>query len=180
MLCVCQWRGVQVCNCLQWRWGTGIAEILQNPSGSLDTIRLPAAAAAADIVHLTALKEISSIPLSLVLFFFVLLEGLSSFYPLFSSSSPPVSSVSPCFPFCMCFIQVFKKKNNPKSVRQRRPMVSNCHHQQIYTLLRFDPVTIGRANSTKSSIRTGHAPKIKKLVNHVTSSQCSRDCAQLT
>lgn len=60
MICVCEWGGVQMYNCLQWGWGTGFAEILQNPSGSLDRISLPAAAA--DIVHVTALKEILSIP----------------------------------------------------------------------------------------------------------------------
>lgn len=59
MICVCECGlCAQVCNCLQWGWGTWFAEILQNPSGSLDRISLPAAA---DIVHVTALKEILSI-----------------------------------------------------------------------------------------------------------------------
>lgn len=162
--------------------------ICRDPPESLrvsgqDRISLPVAAA--DILHVTALKKkkkILSIPSSPACFFSFLLciaWRFESLLPHFLFIKPIGFKCFSMFSFLYVF-HTSLLKSKLKSVRQHRPMVSNCHHQEIYTLLRFDPVTIGRANSTKSSIRTGHAPKIKMLVNHVTSSQCSRHYSQLS
>lgn len=60
------------------------------------------------------------------------------------------------------FVQVFKKTT--KSMQNKTPTPleeQGCD----YTVLRLVPVTIGRANSTKSSIRTGQAPgKVREIL----------------
>lgn len=109
MICVCECGGVQVCNCLQWGWGTGFAEILQNPSGSLDRISLPAAAA--DIVHVTALKEILSIPPSPAYFLLCTASRFESLLSPFLFIKPAGFKCFSMFSFLYVFhTSLFKKK----------------------------------------------------------------------